>query len=30
MPEKTAGLMVQECVPGNAPRLVFSATDASV
>jgi aspartate-semialdehyde dehydrogenase len=30
MPEKTAGLMVQECAPGNAPRLVFSATDASV
>lgn len=30
MPETTAGLTVQECVPGNAPRLVFSATDASV
>jgi aspartate-semialdehyde dehydrogenase len=30
MPEKVAGLTVQECVPGNAPRLVFSATDASV
>jgi aspartate-semialdehyde dehydrogenase len=30
MPEKIAGLMVQECAPGNAPRLVFSATDASV
>jgi len=30
MPEKTAGLTVQECVPGNVPRLVFSATDASV
>ncbi len=30
MPEKIAGLTVQECVPGNAPRLVFSATDASV
>ncbi len=30
MPEKIAGLTVKECVPGNAPRLVFSATDASV
>lgn len=31
MPEKTAGLTVAECKPGNgAPRLVFSATDASV
>jgi aspartate-semialdehyde dehydrogenase len=30
MPEKIAGLTVQECSPGNAPRLVFSATDASV
>ena len=30
MPEKIAGLTVQECKPGNAPKLVFSATDASV
>jgi len=30
MPEKIAGLTVKECVPGNAPRLGFSATDASV
>ena len=30
MPEKVAGLTVEECKPGNAPKLVFSATDASV
>jgi aspartate-semialdehyde dehydrogenase len=32
MPEKTAGLTVQECKPGagSPPKLVFSATDASV
>ena len=30
MPSKVAGLDVQECQPGNAPKLVFSATDASV
>lgn len=30
MPEGTAELMVEECKPGNAPQLVFSATDASV
>ncbi len=30
MPEKVAGLTVEECTPGNAPKLVFSATDASV
>ena len=30
MPEATAGLTVEECKPGNAPKLVFSATDASV
>jgi len=30
MPSKVAGLDVQECKPGNAPKLVFSATDASV
>ncbi|MCC7497719.1 MAG: aspartate-semialdehyde dehydrogenase [Bryobacterales bacterium] len=30
MPEKVAGLTVEECKPGNAPRLVFSAMDASV
>ena len=30
MPEKTAGLIVQECKPKGAPRIVFSATDASV
>lgn len=31
MPEKTAALTVHECKPGNgAPRLVFSAMDASV
>jgi aspartate-semialdehyde dehydrogenase len=30
MPPPVADLMVEECKPGNAPRLVFSATDASV
>ena len=30
MPTGVAGLMVEECKPGNAPKLVFSATDASV
>ncbi|HLJ45084.1 MAG TPA: aspartate-semialdehyde dehydrogenase [Bryobacteraceae bacterium] len=30
MPEKTAELTVEDCKPGNAPRLLFSATDASV
>ncbi|MBI2686581.1 MAG: aspartate-semialdehyde dehydrogenase [Acidobacteria bacterium] len=30
MPETTAELTVEECKPGNAPKLVFSATDASV
>lgn len=30
MPETVAGLTVEECKPGNAPRLVFSAMDASV
>jgi aspartate-semialdehyde dehydrogenase len=30
MPEATAGLTVEECKPGTAPKLVFSATDASV
>lgn len=30
MPEAVADLMVQECKPGNAPNLVFSATDSSV
>lgn len=31
MPAKTAGLTVAECKPGkNTPKLVFSATDASV
>lgn len=31
MPAKTAGLTVEECKPGkNTPKLVFSATDASV
>lgn len=30
MPAATAELMVEECKPGNAPKLVFSATDASV
>ncbi|MGA2325451.1 MAG: aspartate-semialdehyde dehydrogenase [Bryobacteraceae bacterium] len=30
MPPPVADLRVEECKPGNAPRLVFSATDASV
>lgn len=30
MPEAVADLMVTECKPGNAPKLVFSATDSSV
>ncbi len=30
MPARVAALVVQECKPGNAPKLVFSATDASV
>jgi aspartate-semialdehyde dehydrogenase len=30
MPEHVADLTVQDCKPGNAPRLMFSATDASV
>jgi aspartate-semialdehyde dehydrogenase len=30
MPKGIAGLDVQECKPGNAPKLMFSATDASV
>ncbi|MCX6620327.1 MAG: aspartate-semialdehyde dehydrogenase, partial [Acidobacteria bacterium] len=30
MPEKIAGLTVEESKPGNAPKLVFSAMDASV
>src|SRR5262245_58091950 len=30
MPGDIAALPVYECKPGNAPRLVFSATDASV
>lgn len=30
MPESTANLMVDECKPGNAPKLVFGATDSSV
>lgn len=30
MPEAVADLPVYECKPGNAPKLVFSATDASV
>ena len=30
MPESVADLMVTECKPGNAPKLVFSATDSSV
>jgi len=29
-PESVAGLKVDECKPGNAPRLLFSAMDASV
>ncbi len=30
MPERVRDLMVEECRPGNAPRLLFSAMDASV
>ena len=30
MPGGTADLTVEECKPGNAPKLVFSATDSSV
>jgi aspartate-semialdehyde dehydrogenase len=30
LPEHVAGLTVEECKPGNAPRLLFSAMDASV
>jgi aspartate-semialdehyde dehydrogenase len=30
MPEDAADLTVEECKPGNAPRLLFSAMDASV
>lgn len=30
MPSRVAGLTVEECKPGNAPKLVFSAMDASV
>jgi aspartate-semialdehyde dehydrogenase len=30
MPDSIAGLHVEECKPGNAPRLLFSAMDASV
>jgi aspartate-semialdehyde dehydrogenase len=30
MPPKVEGTTVDECKPGNAPRLVFSAMDASV
>jgi aspartate-semialdehyde dehydrogenase len=30
MPSGVADLTVQECKPGNAPHLMFSATDASV
>jgi aspartate-semialdehyde dehydrogenase len=30
MPEAVAGMTVSDCKPGNAPRLVFSAMDASV
>jgi len=30
MPDSIAGLLVDECKPGNAPRLLFSAMDASV
>jgi aspartate-semialdehyde dehydrogenase len=29
-PESVAGLTVEDCQPGNAPRLLFSAMDASV
>src|ERR1700722_4168100 len=30
VPETVAGIAVDECKPGNAPRLLFSAMDASV
>jgi len=30
MPDSLADLTVEECKPGNAPKLMFSATDASV
>ena len=30
MPDSMPGLLVEECKPGNAPRLLFSAMDASV
>jgi aspartate-semialdehyde dehydrogenase len=30
VPETVAGISVDECKPGNAPRLLFSAMDASV
>jgi len=30
VPEPVAGITVDECKPGNAPRLLFSAMDASV
>jgi aspartate-semialdehyde dehydrogenase len=30
LPPKIEGIKVEECKPGNAPRLVFSAMDASV
>ena len=30
MPDSVPGLVVEECKPGNAPRLLFSAMDASV
>lgn len=30
MPPSVAGLTVQECKPGHAPRLIFSSMDASV
>ena len=30
MPDTVPGLLVEECKPGNAPRLLFSAMDASV
>src|SRR5437764_3650470 len=29
-PDRIAGLTVENSIPGNAPRLVFSAMDASV
>jgi aspartate-semialdehyde dehydrogenase len=30
MPERARGMMVEACVPGRGPRLVFSALDAAV